>query len=115
LQEHHYHGPKLAALTENLSQTDYIPTGTGKRKGYNPRRTPPSKLAIYQQQIFYEPQTDGVMGTTRGDRAELDPYQKLLDRLDVDVDDQVALDEDTGPEIDYSDTSTRGTNDHQNG
>jgi hypothetical protein len=88
LQEHHYHGPKLAALESNHpSQLQYIPTGTAKKKGFNPHRKPPSKLAIYKQQEFYEPETDGVCGTTRRDPAELDPYQNLLDRLDVEAED----------------------------
>ena len=89
MQEHHYGGPRLAALEETpTSQLDYLTSGTAKRKGYNPHRTPPSRLAIYKQQIFYEPQTDGVMGTTHRDPAEeLAPYRAELNRLDVDVED----------------------------
>jgi len=80
LQEHSYFGPPLSALTENISQTDYLPNpaGTGK-KPYSKYRKP-SRLAIYEAQ-YYTPENDGCLGTTRRDRAELDPYRALLDRL----------------------------------
>lgn len=107
MQVHHYVGPRLAALEENLSQLEYLTTGNGKKKGFNKHRKPPSKLAIYQQQIFYEPQTDGCMGTTRSNHAdELEPYQAELNRLHDPAADQDCTDgDDAGPEFDHSDTN----------
>lgn len=104
MQVHHYLGPRLAALEENPSQLEYLTSGYGKKKGFNKHRKPPSKLAIYRQQEFYEPMTDGVCGPGRSNHADpLDRYRAELDRLHDPAADQVELDGDTGLEIDYGD------------
>jgi len=93
VQEHIYRGPKLAALTDDLSQTDYIPSGMSSKSRKDHRyRKPPSTLAIYRDQ-FYEPQVNGTLGEVRSNYAdELAPYRRELVSLDVPVDD---LDETT--------------------
>jgi hypothetical protein len=76
----------IPELTENPFHFDYIPTGTGKKKPHNKYRKPPSRLAIYKQQEFYEPMTDGASG--HSDRAEeSEPYQAEMDRQNVETED----------------------------
>jgi len=54
---------------------------SGLKRPCDAFRKKSSRLAAIYETQYYSPETDGCMGTTRRDPAELDPYRALLDRL----------------------------------
>jgi len=81
LQEHFMHLPPGAA--DPFASVPATKALSGLKRPCNAFRKPPSRLAIYKQQEFYEPTTDGCLGTRADDSDPLDRYRTELNRLDV--------------------------------